>query len=207
MHTLDLSFSVIGNGPIPADHAYPLYSALSRQLPAIHAENGVAIHPIRGRQIGDRLLEVLPWSRLVFRTSESRIGQLIQLAGKSLTVAGRTLRIGVPRVEALTPAPTLRSRLVTIKNGLTPKRFQSELRRKLDHLGVSNQVEVTLGKRRTLRIKHKEIVGYETVLEALTAEESLAIQENRPSPPELAFARRHMGCGIFVPFAPMEARP
>jgi CRISPR-associated protein Cas6 len=51
----------------------------------------------------------------------------------------------------------------------------------------------TRGKRRTLRIKDKEVVGYEVKLEGLTVAESLNIQEQGLG------GRRHMGCGVFVP--------
>jgi CRISPR-associated protein Cas6 len=57
---------------------------------------------------------------------------------------------------------------------------------------------LTLGKRRTLRIKDKEVVGYEVLVEALTAEESLNLQEHGLG------GRRHMGCGIFSSVGPCE---
>jgi hypothetical protein len=56
MTTVDLAFSLIGTKPIPADHRYHLYAALSRVLPALHQGNGIGVHPIRGRQIGHREL-------------------------------------------------------------------------------------------------------------------------------------------------------
>ena len=39
--------------------------------------------------------------------------------------------------------------------------FAQAARRQLDDLGVSTEAILTLGKRRTLRIKDKEVVGYE----------------------------------------------
>jgi CRISPR-associated protein Cas6 len=93
-----------------------------------------------------------------------------------------------------------------MRNGTDPDRFQKELRRKLEALGVSSQAIVTLGKRRTIRIKDKDIVGYEVVLEGLSAEESLAIQENQPPDPALRFARTRMGCGVFTPINLSEER-
>lgn len=198
MH-VDLAFPLTGTRPVPADHGYALYSALSRQQPELHAKNGIAIHPVRGRQVGNREMMLTECSRLTLRTPEDRIGELIALAGQRIAFGDRGVRIGVPQVYPLKPASALRSRLVTIKNGTEPDRFEKEFRRKLDHLGVSAEVIVTLGKRRTLRIKDKEIVGYEVLLEGLTAEESLAVQENRTDDPHLGFSRRHMGCAVFVP--------
>jgi CRISPR-associated protein Cas6 len=60
-------------------------------------------------------------------------------------------------------------------------------------LQVSSEAILTLGKRRTLRIREKEVVGHEVVIEGLTSEESLSVQERGLG------GRRHMGCGIFVP--------
>ena len=52
MSTVDLAFALVGTRPIPSDHSYLLYASLSRLVPAIHSENGIAVHPIRGRQMG-----------------------------------------------------------------------------------------------------------------------------------------------------------
>lgn len=199
MSMLELSFNLVGTDPIPVDHGYHLYGALANALPALHQKNGIAVHPIRGRQIGDRMLELCEWSTLVIRTAADGIGELIQVAGKPLRLGTRSVRIGVPQVRPLVPSPTLRSRLVTMRNGTDPERFGKELRRKLDAFGVSPEAIVTLGKRRTIRIKDKEVVGYEVILEVLTAEESLAVQENQAAEPALRFARNHMGCGVFAP--------
>jgi CRISPR-associated protein Cas6 len=202
---IDVSFPIIGTQPIPADHGYHLYAALSRTLPILHQHNGIAVHPIRGTQVGDRQLQLDERSRLVLRVPDHRIGEFIQLAGKQLRVGAHSFRVGAPRVFALTPAPALRSRLVTIKNGTDPERFLKEVRRKLDAFGVASDAQVSLGKRRTIRIKDKEVVGYEVVIAALTAEESLAIQEGKTDgPPELGWSRRHMGCAVFVPLAERE---
>lgn len=193
MPTVDLAFAVLAAEPIPADHGYHLYGALSRISPQLHETNGIAVHPIRGQQIGNRQLQLNDRSRLVLRVDADQISQLIALAGKQLDVAGRRLRVGVPQIWTLRPAPSLRSRLVTIKGFLDPEPFQAAARRQLDDMGVSAEAQLTLGKRRTVRIKDKEVVGYEVLVEALTAEESLTLQERGLG------GRRHMGCGVFVP--------
>jgi hypothetical protein len=53
---LDLEFPVFSTSAISVDHGYQLYAGLSRALPTVHSENGIAVHPITGRQIGDRML-------------------------------------------------------------------------------------------------------------------------------------------------------
>ena len=114
MPSVDLCFRIIG-GQIPADHSYLIYSAVSRLLPAAHEADGYGIHPIRGRQLGGRTLQLTDYSRLVIRTSAEQIACFLPLAGKQLRLLDRAICIGVPEVRSLVPAPALRSRLVTIK--------------------------------------------------------------------------------------------
>lgn len=208
INLIDVCFGVHASQPLFADHSYALYGAISQTLPQVHSPNGIAIHPIRGEFLGERKIRLNDSSRLTIRVAAEQIGQLLPLAGKRLNVAGTTLLVGVPQVYCLVPATAVRSRLVTIKlsenesdaNTLTPERFLSAVRRKLDQLGVAAAAEITLGKRRTLHIKQKAIVGYEVFLTGLTAEESLAVQSSD------IWSRRHMGCGIFVAL-PEGAQP
>ncbi len=200
MSFLDLTFSIQSQSPIPADHGYPLYGAISRTVPALHESNGLAIHPIAGQQVGDRQMALMPWSQLTLRVRDGHISEVLPLAGRELTIAQTKIRVGVPQVRALIPASALRSRLVVIKikeapaaKDITPELFQAAARRQLDGQNISSEALLTLGKRRTIRIKQKEIVGYEVIVEGLTAEESLTLQETGLG------GRQHMTCGIFVP--------
>ena len=67
-------------------------------------------------------------------------------------------------------------------------------------LGLSDQVIVTIIKRRTVRIHDKEVVGNEVLLEGLSAEESIAIQTAGLG------GRMHMGCGVFVVYLRVKAK-
>ncbi|QGJ71783.1 CRISPR/Cas system-associated RAMP protein Cas6 [Planctomycetales bacterium 10988] len=203
MNYLDLNFALGADGPLPADHGYLLYSALSRVLPELHRESEMGVHPISGKSAGPRKLELLPHSRLRFRVPDGRVSEVLEVTGKTLQVGETMLAVGPPSIERLSPLPALRSRLVTIKikdaptaNEISPELFTQAVRRQLEGLNVSEQVQITIGKRRTLRIRRRVVVGYELVLEGLTAEESLVIQESGLG------GRRHMGCGIFVPLKP-----
>jgi CRISPR-associated protein Cas6 len=60
-------------------------------------------------------------------------------------------------------------------------------------MDISPESLLTLGKRRTIRIKDKEVVGYEVLIERLSASESLILQGTGLG------GRRHMGCGLFSP--------
>jgi len=191
---IDLAFHCLSAETLAADHAYALYGAISRILPAFHGANGYALHPIRGRQVGSRRMTLTPASRLTLRLPADRIGEALPLAGKTLRIGDATVQVGVPEVRPLIPAPALRSRLVTIKGFFEPDPFQAAVRRQLksDTLAVSETATITIVRKRTLRIKDREIIGFETILEGLTAEESLRVQEFGVG------GRRHLGCGVFV---------
>ena len=189
---VDLRFPASSSKAIPSDHAYPLFSALSRRFPQLHKPNCVAIHPICGNQLGDRRIRLTDRSELIVRCNDDGITDWLPLAGTQIDIVGAPVTLRSPRVVTLCPSAALRSRLVTIKGFMESETFQRAVRRQLDSLGVSAEVSLMLCKRRTLRVKDKEIVGFELVIEQLTADESIVIQEHGIG------GRRHMGCGIFV---------
>jgi CRISPR-associated protein Cas6 len=197
---IDLAFLVNSQSPLYSDHGYQLFGAISRLLPQVHEQNDFAVLPISGQQIGDRKIQLGKSSRLTIRVSTSEIATWLPLTGQTLDVAGTKLKIGAPEIRSLIPSTALRSRLVTTKNGQDQARFELELRKQMAALGVSEQVTFSIGKRRTLRIRAKEVVGYEVIIEGLTAHESIAIQTIGIG------GRRHMGCGVFVPLLPKEVK-
>jgi CRISPR-associated protein Cas6 len=182
---------------------------MSRVLPEAHQAADFGVHPIRGRHIGGRTLQLTEHSRLIIRVDAEHIARFLPLAGKSLRLLDRQIRIGVPQVHSLLPATALRSRLVTIKLPETASQkgdaakesFSAAIGRQFATLGISIQPKCSLGKRRTLRIKDKEVMGYEVLIESLAAEESLTLQEHGLG------GRRKMGCGIFTPFKREGAAP
>ncbi len=190
---VDLSFRVQSPSALWSDHGFSLFGAISRILPEAHETNAIGILPIAGNQIGDRKIQLNERSRLTLRIPSGDIADWLSLAGKKLDVAGASLQVGIPEVRALVPATAVRSRLVTTKNGQDQVRFEAELRRQMESLGVSRECVITITKRRTIRIHSKEVVGYEVVIEGLSYDESLALQTYGLG------GRRHMGCGVFVP--------
>ena len=218
---VDLAFPIAGGTSLPVDHAHALLGAVAGVVPAVHDQGGtyrpgdpprVGIHPVRGRQIGGRTVRLVGWSALTIRCPAGRIAEFLPLAGRTLEVAGTAVSLAPPRVVPLTPAAALRSRLVTIKptgGGVPgPEAFLAAARRQLAELGVSGEVTATIPDRprerdggrteepvrRTLRIRGREIVGYEVRLTGLTAAESVQVQTWGLG------GRRALGCGLFSPF-------
>jgi len=207
--TVDLSFKLTGEA-IPVDHGYSLYSAISRHVLGIHGDERIGIHPINGNLIGDRKLALSQNSRLVLRLPVDRLTDVLPLAGMTLDLGDGKIIVGVPNTQALVPAASLKSRLVTVKGFMEPEPFLEAVQRQLDELEIRGQASlVSTGDavktnehrdggtkspwlRRTLRIRDKEIVGFAVRVEELRAEESIRLQEHGIG------GRRRFGCGIFV---------
>lgn len=187
---VDLSFPLRGK-VIPVDHGYALYSACCRLVPDIHADAGLGIFPVQGAYVEGENLLINRTSRLTLRVDANRVGTFLFLAGKSLEVNGCLLSVGVPNLAMLRPTPSLLARTVTIKGFEEDEPFLEALKRQLKPLAP--EAKPILLKRRTIRIAGKQIVGFKVLLEGLTAEESIAVQEKGLG------GRRKFGCGLFVP--------
>ena len=185
---VDLCFQITGR-TLPVDHGFALYGAINHVLPCIHEDREIALKLIRGRYIGDGILDISPRSELVLRLPTSRIAIYIALAGKTLEVTGHKFGVGMPGTRALIPSVALASPLVTTKNGTEQARFETEIKNQMENLGLKGRIAI--GKRRTFQVHGKQVVGYPVLVSELTPEESILLQENGLG------GRRKMGCGFF----------
>jgi CRISPR-associated protein Cas6 len=212
LNSVDLIFPALGS-TIPREHGYALYGAISRIVPWLHGEEAkaqrVGLFPIRGTRDGDRSILLTDRSAVRIRVPASQLPAFLPLAGKVLELDGCRLRLGVPRVCALMPAPVLSSSLVLIKiahaegNGcITPDLFLASARRKLAEISISAEPGLQLiregpragqARRRVIRVKEQTHAGYAIIVQGLTAEESIRLQEHGMG------GRRVMGCGLFLP--------
>ena len=156
-----------------------------------HQLDQVGLHLLRGAYDRHGRLLLGPRARFGLRLPAALIPKVLALAGKRLIIGGDTLRVGVPHVQALRPAPVLAARLVTTRNGQDEGRFDREIARQLSALGIA--ASAIRGRRRIVRIKDKTVVGYGVRVAGLNAAESLRLQEHGLG------GRRKMGCGVFVP--------
>jgi CRISPR-associated protein Cas6 len=140
------------------------------------------------------------WCSVLVRVSacgcRRLIPRVLTLAGQSLEVGGDRLRVGVPQVTALRPAPTLSARIVTTRNGQETGRFDAEIARQLLALGI--RAMPTRGPRRCFRIKDKTVIGFGMRVSGLSPDESIRLQEHGLG------GRRKMGLGVFVPIRASE---
>lgn len=223
MAMIDLHYTIQGTN-LPADHGYALYAALSRLAPELHAPTcNLRIGPIRGTYIGRGLLQLDPrFSRLRLRLPADAIPLVLPLAGKALVLGEHKIRLGVPQVRALIPAPNLVARLVVIKASsprvnpndkasrdraatkryLDPAQFLEAVRADLKRRNIGAQADLPVHdtgprtgepRRHVLRVHGKTIVGFLVLVQGLTAEESVRVQE------EGIGGRSKLGCGFFGP--------
>jgi CRISPR-associated protein Cas6 len=192
---VDLFFGVRGSR-VSADHGYALYGAVARILEMrehgwFHEADQIGLHLLAGAYGAPGRILLGPRARFGLRLPAALIPKVLPLAGKRLVIGGHTLRVGVPHVQALRPAPILAARLVTTRNGQDETRFDREVARQLTALEIA--AAAIRGRRRIIRIKDKSVVGYSVRIAGLSAEQSLRLQEQGLG------GRRKMGCGVFVP--------
>jgi len=196
IQVVDAAFPIRGE-PLPLDHGYPLFSALSRLAPAVHAEPSWGVHPVFGNRKGRDYLAFNPRSSVKIRLPVSELSRVMSLAGALLEIDGAKVQLGFPQVFPLVPAPAIRARFVTIRGFQEEEPFEAAVRRQIVSIEALGQdpesVELVLGKRRICVIHGKKVVGFAVGLAGLCAEASLAIQVRGLG------GRRHMGGGIFVP--------
>ncbi|AGA24812.1 type I-MYXAN CRISPR-associated protein Cas6/Cmx6 [Singulisphaera acidiphila] len=206
MPIIDLSFNIIGT-TIPLDHGYSLFSALCRVVPQLHGDTRIGVHPIRGRQTAPGVLSLIDSSRIRLRLPSEEIAPYIAVAGTELELVSHRLQVGIPRVECLTAAASLGSRLVTFRGITDPTLFETNIRRQLEKRKIAGKPSLVVAARatwtgqpmrRVLRVKDKQVIGYSLRIHGLKSEESISIQE------EGLGGRRRMGCGVFLPISHTE---
>lgn len=199
---LDLLFPVRGSS-VPVDHSYPLYAALSGIVPAFHVpDSPLRFAPLTGHATGAGTLTLTNHSVLRVRLPDDQVRTILPLAGKRLEVGNDGVRLGVPSIATLEPAPSLFARLVTFKNADTPNQFLATARTKLAELGVVGQPQLPMHlegdragepRRRVVRVAGATIYGYALLITELTADHSLTLQEHGLG------GRTQIGCGFFLP--------
>jgi CRISPR-associated protein Cas6 len=209
----DVQFKIQGE-TIAGDYNYFLYSAISHICPWIHQidDYKIGIHPIKGC-MKDRRLILTKNSFLILRIPENCLKHCLVLGGRTFNIGADTIAISSPTYSPLYPSHALWSYNVTVRapDKLTPEIFFNSIKSQLEFHkikaipsfmlkqsghkkdGIPNK-DSTPYIWRTFNIKGKHIVGYPLVIQELSSEDSIKLQQVGLG------GRRHFGCGIFVPF-------
>ena len=195
-HYVDVAFKVTGESSIPIDHGYGLFAGISKVFQPMHEDVDWGVHPIWGQQSLPGHMRLSRNSRVRIRVAADQIAALLPLAGKTIDVRGKSIRLGVPEVHILQPATSLHARYVTIKGYEEARGFEEAVGRQLDAIVDAKdrpQITVEVGPRRIMRVRQYTIVGFQLALHDLTDEASLTIQNRGIG------GKRKMGAGIFTP--------
>jgi CRISPR-associated protein Cas6 len=173
---------------LPSLHGYLLYSALCAVQSELHQAPGVGLHTLHGERIGPGRIQPVRGARVGLRLPGALLALALPLVNRTLDIGGCPLRLGSFQVQPLQPAPSLSTRMVTIKNAVEEASFAEAVRRQLDVLGVQGTIEV--GARKVQRIADASVVGFALRVHHLNEEQSLLLQS------EGLGGRRRMGCGV-----------
>lgn len=194
---VDMCFPVRGSH-FPAEHGYGLLSALAQWVPSIHQNPQIGILTVAG--IGDKQGKILltPRSHIRIRLPIEAVSGVYRLAGKRIRVGSHEVHLGIPEIFTLKPSASLKARIVTIKGYLEAESFEQAAQKQLERLGTPGEVKVLRdpeGKplRKTLKIKCHTIVGFTTIVQGLSDEDSIRLQQVGLG------GRQRMGCGFFLP--------
>jgi CRISPR-associated protein Cas6 len=214
-------------GPIPADHGYLLYAALSNVLPALHppidpvlreatAKDpplwlACSIHPIRGTLAGNRSLRLNQDSRLTIRIPSGSLNEVLPLIGRELVLGGGRINVGTPEIRPLVPRPQLYSRLVVIKGATEAPAFAQTARRQLEAMGIQAELGIPYKRAQQrveggpTKIQNPEIlrrtlrVADKTIVGFAVAVSGLTADESILLQEQGLGGRRRFGCGVFLP--------
>lgn len=185
-------FEVQAIAPLDQNHGYALFSALSREFPALHGQHEVQIAPIGGRRTRDSRLIVGRGSLLRVRGIEEN--DALQMQGQTVMIGGVPLQIGAMHSHLLQGAPQLSARLTIYKESVSSKAFLTALLKQVRTITGLTTCSVSLGRQRAARIKGRHMLGWSVTLSDLSDEASLAIQSRG-----LGWGTS-MGCGVFHGF-------
>ena len=174
MTVVDLSFPASGQS-VPRNHGYALYAALCRALPDLHGARWLGVHPLSGVAVEGDQLRLRDTAEMRLRLPAERIPDVLSLAGREIDLAGNAIRLAIPRVHPLVPAPNLDARIVVLHLTRAPRRFnaqvgrealdvqsfedryRAELGRQLQTRGIGGKL--TLEGRQTIQVAGRRLIG------------------------------------------------
>lgn len=194
MSIVEISWPVVGLS-IPRDHGYLLWAALAEKLPALYHEPGLAIGPIWGREMGDRLL-LGPKSVVRMRLPALETGEALALTGANLKIGLDAVILGAATIEPLRPARALTGHVLA--GACVGEAIELKIRTELGTLPTDQDrwsIGVRVGAQRLLRTRRGAALTHRVTLSGLTAHASIVLQGAGIG------GRRHLGAGFFEPAA------
>jgi len=186
---------------LPVDHAYALSQAVQAALPWFAGEPRAGLHTVHGAASGagwqrpegeDALLQLSRRTRLVLRLPAHRMADAAALTGRTLEVAGSTMRVGRLFARPLQRIASLFARSVIFEGAADEAAFVAAAAAGLRALGVEAST-MLCGRDVALATPERAWRARSLMLTVATPAQSLALQREG-----LGEARK-LGCGLFIP--------
>ena len=202
---VDLSYK-IDCKQIPTRHAWELSQALYQVLPWVKEESEVGVHQLHGAESGNgwqrpddgELIHLSKRTRMHLRVPSTRIDDAKELEGKTLDVAGNSVRIGKMATKSIDPFSTIFARYIVMQKGMSEDDF---LRWVVDEMKARDiqARKLLCGKSHEFEANGELIETRSLMVADLDKFSSVQLQEAGIG------IHRHMGCGIFVPHKGIKA--
>jgi len=185
---------------LPVDHAWALSAAIQAALPWFAGEPQAGLHTVHGAASGagwqrpegeDALLQLSRRAKLVLRLPAHRAEEASALVGRTLQVAGSSLRVEKMALRPLSRITTLFSRCVVLA-AEDEAVFVGAATEELGALGIRAQ-RMVCGRMTTVATPDRTYQARSLMLAGLTLEQSLLLQRSGLG------AGRKLGCGLFIP--------
>ena len=188
-HAVDAIFSVEGH-TLPREHAQPLQQSLCSLFPWLAHDAVAAVMPLKLVESDAEMATLPKRLQLVLRVMNSRMPDVLAVAGREVSVAGCTLRLDKPHFRELRPHATLYAyKVASAGNGELA--FMETMDQELARLSIRG--ERVCGKRSQMVVAGQVLETFSLMLHALTPDQSLRLQQFGLGP------HRLLGCGVFVP--------
>ncbi|WP_309737700.1 type I-MYXAN CRISPR-associated protein Cas6/Cmx6 [Chamaesiphon sp. OTE_20_metabat_361] len=135
---------------------------------------------IGGKPNGHREIVLNENSQLRIRTLQEYVPLFLQLVHKLLKIDRYSLVFQPPDIHPISPAPTLKARLVVIKGFQEPEPFIRAVKYQLQKLEIDDSNvyipnnNLSLPDRKALKVHEHKVVGFSVVVDKLDALDSLA---------------------------------
>ena len=185
---IDIVFDIAVES-LPDDARATVRDAVLAALPWLRDDPWAGIHPIASASDDGSAAPLSRRARLVLRVPEARRSDALSLAGRTLDVGGRSLRIRGARAKALVPFPTIGAHFVATMaaDALAHERTVEAM---LEAIAMPRRF--VCGRLARFRAEGREIRGASVVVHDLSPSDSLRLQRVGLGP------HRALGCGLFI---------
>jgi CRISPR-associated protein Cas6 len=196
---VDISFGIECDC-LPVDHAYALSSAILEVLPWLADEPEAGLHLIHGGpsingwqapESPDETILLSKRTKLRLRIPKTRVQDAEKLSGKTLDVAGNSMKIGKAKTLLLVNSNTLYARYIASDIEEDEETFTQRMISELRDMGLKF-TKILSGRDHTLAGPDGEINTKSLMVSGLPAQDAVKLQILGVGP------YQHMGIGLFV---------